>query len=1110
MNALTKLLTVTFFAGAAGLALAEENRCDEWAAKLESIEGEVLWQATGSTNWQAAQVDETFCYGDQLRVTKLRAALRLANDTLVRLNEKSTIKLLPEKKSFWLELVEGAGHFLSRTPKDFTVKAPYLNAAVDGTEFVVSTQADNDIVAVFEGEVSVSDGSQSVSLTHGQQTQYNQNLGVTTVSFRDAAQWALYAPPLIVQAQSHSDIQQRLNKGDVAGTYQALNAQSGNNSQLTALKASLALALGDIAGYQQAQQQLDPTRAESLALQALHDLFVKGDTASALEKSQHALAKDANNTSALMAHTYSLQANTKIEEAYASAEQALSLGTNNAYALARTAELALSIGKADRAEALISKAQSEHPEFSRIYTLAGFTALNRFKSDQAEQKFKRAIELDSADGLAHFGLALSLINQGHIDKGQKKMELAVLLDPSNSLYRSYLGKTYFEQQQFSWAETQYLLAKQLDPNDPTPYFYEAHLAKEQNELPKALELINEAIEKNDNRAVYRSRMLLDSDVAARSANQAQIYLDLGFDEQARDSATLLMGNDRLDPTQHRAAFMTFSDIKSSEAVLANTAKLNRLTQPISAPALEVGAGEVGLLIHPWALPSKLGSQEFSSLFAEQGLNGTASLAAGNNQTRGHSANISARGENFLISGGKYRHESLGTVTNNDIDLDISEASVHYQIKKTKLLLRSIRRNESYGDLINSTKSDYFNQNIRTQNFLHTYQVGLYYRYSENFGVMISHDLTKGTESTSDIIEPFPGVQIPFEVSGKSDRKKTDLALTYSTSFGRFDFTHSNESLSNEIKDPFFGNLMPLDEYKFQKTSAKFTSNEVKSHRFLVSAANYQSDSQVSDISADNSNTGYEIGWHYKPYKNFTITAGGWEKTSERLPRTGELDNGLIFDIDTNSDSNNFTDTKGVSFRTTLKKKNHYFSSEGVKLNHERANITEIGVVNQTTEETQFKINYELLISSHYSFHLNSTVYDAEQTLDLQITNARDPQKMRSTETNIGVSLFFSNNLQLGIDFLSIEQSLSFVDTTTATNEIVEFNKSNESTNLFDLKLKYTIPSSKWHTHIDIKNITNTDHSLLQGKLRDISESFTPQIIEWPNERTIYLSTGFQF
>src|SRR5690606_1685824 len=130
-----------------------DPRCDTTAATLESVEGVVEWTTTD--DWQAAARGDAFCYGDKIRVLEQRAALRLANDTIVRLRENSVVTLLPEDKGFWIELLQGAGHFLSRSPKQLTIKAAYLSAAIDGTEFVVAVEEQRNRVAVFEGDVRV-------------------------------------------------------------------------------------------------------------------------------------------------------------------------------------------------------------------------------------------------------------------------------------------------------------------------------------------------------------------------------------------------------------------------------------------------------------------------------------------------------------------------------------------------------------------------------------------------------------------------------------------------------------------------------------------------------------------------------------------------------------------------------------------------------------------------------------------------------------------------------------------------------------------------------------------------------------------------------------------
>ncbi len=66
--------------------------------------------------------------------------------------------------------------------------------------------------------------------------------------------------------------------------------------------------------------------------------------------------------------------------------------------------------------------------------------------------------------------------------------------------------------------------------DPTPWFYDAILKQSVNRPVEALQDIQKSIELNDNRAVYRSQLLLDQDLAARSASLGQIFNNLGFQQ----------------------------------------------------------------------------------------------------------------------------------------------------------------------------------------------------------------------------------------------------------------------------------------------------------------------------------------------------------------------------------------------------------------------------------------------------------------------------------------------------------------------------------------------------------------------------------------------------
>ena len=209
----------------------------------------------------------------------------------------------------------------------------------------------------------------------------------------------------------------------------------------------------------------------------------------------------------------------------------MQLDLQNALAWARLAELQSSFGELKKALKAAQKAVALEPNLARTQTVLGFAYLTQVKTKQAKDAFAKAIALDQADPLPRLGLGLAKIREGHLDEGSRDIEVAASLDPNNSLVRSYLGKAYYEEKRTALDEREYAVAKELDPKDPTPWFYDAIAKQTTNRPVEALHDLQQAIELNDNRAVYRSRLLLDADLAARSASLGRIYSDLGFQQR---------------------------------------------------------------------------------------------------------------------------------------------------------------------------------------------------------------------------------------------------------------------------------------------------------------------------------------------------------------------------------------------------------------------------------------------------------------------------------------------------------------------------------------------------------------------------------------------------
>ncbi len=63
-------------------------------ALVVSVQGAVELRRANETNWQPAKMNDSLCPGDTVRVRERgRAALRLSNESVVRLDQKTTLTL---------------------------------------------------------------------------------------------------------------------------------------------------------------------------------------------------------------------------------------------------------------------------------------------------------------------------------------------------------------------------------------------------------------------------------------------------------------------------------------------------------------------------------------------------------------------------------------------------------------------------------------------------------------------------------------------------------------------------------------------------------------------------------------------------------------------------------------------------------------------------------------------------------------------------------------------------------------------------------------------------------------------------------------------------------
>ncbi|UCD34578.1 MAG: FecR domain-containing protein, partial [Nitrospiraceae bacterium] len=531
-----------------------EVTCEQWAGKAVKVQGDVMVRRSSTGEESPLRLNDVLCPGDMITVSKHgRAGIQLPARTLAQLDQgTSLIFTEPEKAEFSLiNILRGIVHFMSRTPQTLEVKTPFVNAGVEGTEFVISVLGTETLLTVFEGTIRAHNDLGPMIIEKGQSARARTGEPpepYTVARPRDSVRWALYYLPLYDLSEAdipdegapwQSALRESVShfrEGDLSKAFMSLDPiqESVPDHRFYLYRASLLLAVGRVDEAEEDLSRVLGMREENSDALALQSVIAvaQNDKEQAMSLAGRAAAADPRSTTAQMAMSYVLQSKLDLKGALMSSKNAVAFEPENSLAWARLAEMHQSFGELDRALEAAEKAAALNPRLSRTQTVLGYSYLTQVKTGDARDAFEQAIVLDQADPLPWMGLGLAKIREGKLEEGRSDLEVAAVLDPGNSLARSYLGKAYYEEKEEDFAGDQYAMARELDPKDPTPFFYDAIRKQSMNRPVEALKDMQKAIALNDNRAIYRSKLLLDEDLAARSAAQARIYSDLGFQQLA--------------------------------------------------------------------------------------------------------------------------------------------------------------------------------------------------------------------------------------------------------------------------------------------------------------------------------------------------------------------------------------------------------------------------------------------------------------------------------------------------------------------------------------------------------------------------------------------------
>lgn len=618
--------------------------------KIVLIQGHVDRSVANRETWDPATMFQSLFVSDRVRtLTASRTAILFIDESQVKLNAGAVLTVqqvkTPGGPATVFGLLEGEAWFRTKNPSSgLTIRTPTAAAAIRGTEINLRIQGQDTVLTVTEGTVDFSNDSGSIIVNAGEEATATPGQPPTKrvlLTPEDAVQWVLYYPTQVVwsdlpaaalAAPSRPGFD-RLRSGDPTGALAAFQAapatdpwarigaamayeQLGDAARARAAiaeplgdaveverRAALAaasLAMGDAAGARtdlQAALALDASALRPLVLLSSLELTQnRGDEA--LAAARRAVATHAKSVSAHVALAEALQARFDLTEARRELDAALAIDPDDPRALVNRARIRFGVGDTAGARQDAERAASGKQSDASVRSLLGFIALAEGATVGARAHFDAAVAADAALGEPHLGLGLLFFRDNLRDDGLLEMLTATLLEPKVSLYQSYLGKAYYQLGRFPEGLAALDTAKRLDPRDPTPWLYSSLFHRDRYEHVTALEELRRAIALNDNRAVYRSRLLLDRDLATKNVSLAQLYADLGFASWGAAEAVDSLNADLTNASAHLFMADTYGNLPDRTQAFGSELLQYFLYSPVNLNSFNNFAEYTALLEQP--------------------------------------------------------------------------------------------------------------------------------------------------------------------------------------------------------------------------------------------------------------------------------------------------------------------------------------------------------------------------------------------------------------------------------------------------------------------------------------------------------------------------------
>jgi tetratricopeptide (TPR) repeat protein len=553
-----------------------------------------------------AMLEQLLDFGDALRTLELsRAAVEFSDYSGLSIKDQTRLQILARSdltNAPTIVLLEGEVYFSNRGsgPRRIPFIAQDVKGVPEGTEFLLRVRGGVTEVVMFDGAVELINSQGRARVSSGQHATatVGQPIRVESrIEAHNVVQWWIYYPAIVPVEELGLDEAERRRvavsltnyvSGDLIRAMESYPGYPAPDSPDTdAGKVYLAQIYLGVGAVDRAENLLKTVQqdhgGQALALNQLIRAVTPTLPYSPTTEQTvpgmhtkpgpwHSLSEE--EVSSLYAHTnvpataggwlaqsFSLQALRDLAGARHSAQMATELAVGFGFAWARLAELQFSFGMRKEAKIAVDRALSLTPRNAQALTVRGFLQAAEHQTREAMASFSEAASIDPSLANAWLGKGLAMlmeespllfsVQSERRERWRESLSRAAILEPRRSLLRSYLGKMFADAGDFYRAEKELEYAKLLDPGDPTPWLYSALMRQQQNQSREAIRDLEHSVDLNDNRAVYRSRLLLDQDNAVRSANLARMYDQVGLGDISLREAAKAVSYDYTSFSSHQ-------------------------------------------------------------------------------------------------------------------------------------------------------------------------------------------------------------------------------------------------------------------------------------------------------------------------------------------------------------------------------------------------------------------------------------------------------------------------------------------------------------------------------------------------------------------------------